>query len=245
MAQAFKYNHELNIDYKKIVDEFLDDKFELSDVKMTNINFKEIYNKNIELIKIEDLQGNTEYLSLLYFEDKLNEIKEYIESIKITETTDTGEEPTHHPKPIIDVTPVSPPPSTGPTRKPRKPYKHPGGDGGKKERGNKSEQSAYDSLISEHGKESVVWVSLDDDSLGYDMKYKNKEGEWRYVEVKTHSGKQFYISRNEKQFAEEHFGLYEIFLVGNEIYKFTDVDFTDTSIFQLRSKDFIVEYKID
>ena len=77
------------------------------------------------------------------------------------------------------------------------------------------------------------------------MKYKDSTDTWKYVEVKIQFGKQFYISRNEKQFAEDHFGLYKIFLVGDEIYKFTDVDFSDLSTFNLITKDYIVKYNID
>ena len=244
-TQAIEYKYELDINYENIVDKFINENYELSNTNKTNIDFDAIYKKNIEQINIEDLNGNTMYLSLLYFEDKIEEIKEYIESEKVTVNTDGVDEPTQHPKPIIDTTPTRPSTDVPTIRKPRKPYKHPGDDGGKKARGNKSEQFAFESLVDEYGKENVVWSALDDDSLGYDMKYKNKADEWKYVEVKTYSGKQFYISRNEKKFAEEHFGLYEIFLVGDEIYRFKNVDFSDEKQFTIIENEFIVLYKLE
>jgi hypothetical protein len=244
--QALEYRYKLDVNYNIIVNNFVNENFEFSDINMTNIDFEAIYNKHIEQINIEELKGNTKYLSLLYFKDTLEKIKEYIENENTTEAPISIDVPVRQPKPIIATTSTSQPVGTRTTiRKPRKPYKHPGDDGGKKARGNKSEKFAYDSLVAEYGKENIIWTAQDDDSLGYDMKYKNHDGVWKYVEVKTHSGKQFYISRNEKKFAEDHFGLYEIFLVGDEIYKFTDVDFSDNSTFTVIENEFIVFYELE
>jgi len=86
--------------------------------------------------------------------------------------------------------------------------------------------------------------SLDDDSLGYDIKYKNEEGIYKYVEVKTFSNGQFYLTKNEKEFAQNNFGFYELFLVSDTILKIQNIDYNNEDIFTLDSSEFIVRYSI-
>ncbi len=50
---------------------------------------------------------------------------------------------------------------------------------------------------------------------------------------------------DEKEFSENHQGDYEIFLVGDEIHKITDIDFSDKTKFDLVSNEFIVNYTLD
>lgn len=80
--------------------------------------------------------------------------------------------------------------------------------------------------------------------MGYDIKYKDLIGFFKYVEVKSYSNGQFYITKNEKEFAQKHIGFYEIFLVGEEIYRISNVDFEDTTQFTIEGNEFIVKYKI-
>jgi len=76
--------------------------------------------------------------------------------------------------------------------------------------------------------------------IGYDIKYRNTDGVWKYVEVKTDSGNKFYVTKNEIEFAKSHKGLYEIFFVGNEIYKIPDVDYEDKDKFRMEEQDYLV-----
>lgn len=64
----------------------------------------------------------------------------------------------------------------------------------------------------------IVHVSIDDDTLGYDIKSFETDGRPRYVEVKATEGPlatRFFISANEIASAEQHAGDYLILRVGN------------------------------
>ena len=67
---------------------------------------------------------------------------------------------------------------------------------------------------------------------------------WVYVEVKTLSGGKFYVTKNEIEFSQSHKGLYEVFLVGSEIYTIVDVDYKNKEMFRLEGQDFLVSYKL-
>lgn len=245
--QANEFKYETNVDYYEIVDSFINNNFEVSKYASTNIDFEAIYNKNIENINIDAINGNTEYLSLLYFENKLQQIKDYI----VSESTSDKERDIENKdpgvtKPIVNISVSSPPFIQPAKRKSKKTYKHSdGSERRKKEIGNKSEKDVYDSLVVQYGKNSVIWDSKDDDGLGYDIRYKNCDGEWRYVEVKTYSKNMFYLTKNEKEFAQKNIGLYEIFLVGDTIHRITDVDFYNENKFLLVANEYIVTYKFE
>ena len=80
--------------------------------------------------------------------------------------------------------------------------------------------------------------------MGYDIKYKNEEGIYKYVEVKNFSNGQFYLSKNEKEFAQSNFGFYELFLVSDNILRIQNIDYNNDTIFQLDSSEYIVKYSI-
>ena len=82
------------------------------------------------------------------------------------------------------------------------------------------------------------------DGDGYDIKYINKHGITKYVEVKTYSGDKFFLSRNELEFARQHIEDYEIFLVSDDILKIDNVDFDDKDRFHLDSREYIVSMSI-
>lgn len=114
----------------------------------------------------------------------------------------------------------------------------------KKKVGKKAEEDVYNSLIQNLGEGNVKWRSENDDRLGYDIKYKSEDGTWKYVEVKNYSNKKFYLSENEKEFAEENKENYEIFLVGDKIYKIDNIDFKDTARFIISTKkEYIINYE--
>ncbi|WP_422175226.1 DUF3883 domain-containing protein [Methanoregula sp.] len=61
----------------------------------------------------------------------------------------------------------------------------------------------------------VKHVSIDDDTLGYDILSVTKDGMEKYIEVKTTSGKDdpFFISDNEVVFSKEHAAQYSLYRV--------------------------------
>lgn len=247
--QAFSFKNNININYDEIVQSFIDENFEITKSDVTLIDFTSVYRTNSSLIDLDELNGNTEFISLLFFENKIDEIKAYIKKNHVEpkdkEDNDTKGEQVRQSKPIDIPIFNAPTLPKANGNKNTKPYKHKSkSDNRKKEIGDNSEQVAYNSLVDIYGKDNVHWASLEDDSCGYDFMYINDDGISKYVEVKTYSGTQFYISRNEKEFAEKHFGSYEIFLVGDTIHKIIDVDFYDSSKFILVENEFIVRYDI-
>ena len=247
--KADEYKYELNVDYKNIVEEYIDEFFEIKSYEPTKIDFKAIYDRNILQINLDNLDGRAEYISLLYFNDTLDTINEYIDSCSQEEdeySKQEGDETESTTKPIVDIGLGDAPASRSPKSGSNKQYKHnPKSDTKKQNRGKKAEQDVYKSLVVEYGKDNVEQVSNDDDSLGYDIKYRNKDGEFKYVEVKSFSAGQFYLTKNEKEFAQKHIGSYEVFLVGEEIYRLPDIDYNNSSKFTLIANEFIVKYAIE
>lgn len=84
-----------------------------------------------------------------------------------------------------------------------------------KEIGNKSEESVY-KFLTEHKYENVDWVSKDDEGLHYDLRYSNKDGIVKYVEVKTFDNGRFILSKAEYDFGLDNKENYEIWLVKNK-----------------------------
>lgn len=235
----------LDLDYDTLVLSYIKQNFELENIHPTQVDFEKVRDTNESMIEEDALKGNLELLSLLYFEDSVDMIKDEIKpgeedtkKVSHVEITEAHS--------IIDVTPIrtSSILRTRTGSKATKPYKHPG-EGRKREKGKDSEKIAYASLVKKYGAENVFRKSNEDDSAGYDLKYKDTHGEWKYVEVKSYSGNHFYLTRNEKEFADKHKGQYEIFLVGEDIFRIKEVDFSDSSKFQLTTKDYIVEYNLE
>ncbi len=97
----------------------------------------------------------------------------------------------------------------------------------KQQKGKEAEQMVYNTLKTQYSE--VIWengnaalahniIGTGDDSAGYDMQYKDENGNWQYVEVKnaTHPNNDYYsfiITANEEQFAKDHIDNYNLFLV--------------------------------
>ena len=249
MQQAEQHRFKMEVDYKAIVQKYIEDNFNFEEIEATKIDFKDVYEENVTKVEIDKLNGNSHYISLLYFLDSADEINNYIKSLEqssLSTTTDTTKV-FSEPKTIEEVSLTSSFRSREKSlkEKPRKAYKHNSdADTQKQKRGEKAELEVYRSLCLEYGKDNVEHVSLDDDSLGYDIKYKNELGIYKYVEVKNFSNGQFYLSKNEKEFAQINFGFYELFLVSDSILKVQNIDYNDDDIFQLDSSEYIVKYSI-
>jgi len=250
MQQAEKYRFVMEVDYNQIVEEFIDNHFSFEGIEATEIDFKNIYEENITKIDVEKLNGDSHYISLLYFSNSIDVIQKHIQDLeqsvenkKVDKTKVFSE-----PKIIQEVSLSSVYAShieKSVREKTKRAYKHNSKiETQKQKKGEKAELEVYQSLCLEYGKDNVEHVSLDDDSLGYDIKYKNKEGIYKYVEVKNFSNGQFYLTKNEKEFADNNFGFYELFLVSDSILKIQDINYDDDSIFQLDSSEYIVKYSI-
>jgi len=233
----------LNVDYQVIIEEFIENNFEFNISKIIDmfIDYELIYESNKLKIDFEKIVGQRDYLSFLYF-DKLDEIKKYIESLKENPKLPTPA--LRPPKPTVNNPPLdkpSPPKRGG--KKGGGGVYNPDGEKPKRDKGKEAEQDVYNNLIEEYGENNVYWVSKKDDTLGYDMKYKNSNDIWKYVEVKVYSNNKFYLSKNEKKFAENHKENYEIRLVGDkEIYILTKIDFYDRDKFILESDNYVIYY---
>ena len=237
-------NNELNIDYDKKVIEFVKNKFDflLERKIQEKIDFETIYNESKQKIDFEKIENSNEYRSLLYFSDKIYEIKEYInKEDNKKEKSELKNTEAKFIKPIVSVNLLEPKEKKEKQNVSKNPYKHSQNQNkSNKQAGDNAEQDVFNSLINEYGKENVEWVSNDDDKLKYDLRYK-KNDVWKYVEVKTYSNEKFYLSKSEKEFAEKHIDNYEIFLVGNEIYKIVNIDFTKLSMV---ASEYEVSYEI-
>jgi hypothetical protein len=99
----------------------------------------------------------------------------------------------------------------------------------------------------------VEWVSVEDDSQGYDiLSYDLKDGKVlkKFIEVKTtKSGKYepFYISKNEmdKFKSNDNFVIYRVYDIdkNNHKAKFYEIKSLDESTFEILPKDYIVKIK--
>lgn len=239
-----------SLDYDFLIQIYINQHFELEDVKPTDINFDEVYAKNEKQIDIDVLEEDFELLSMLFFSHKLKEIEKGIEKIneekrlRDNPAPDFDNEP-KPPKNIKDVELTKPSTRGFQKSKSKNPFKHSNGAStGKKARGNKSEKDVYESLVEKYGANKVTWVSKVSDGDGYDIKYINEHGITKYVEVKTYSGDKFFLSRNELEFARQYIEDYEIFLVSDDILKIDNVDFDDKKRFHLESREYVVSLSI-
>jgi Protein NO VEIN, C-terminal len=243
-------NTKLNINYQKIVNKFvsLNFKINLKNNICKNIDFEQLYEQNKKIIDFEKIESSNEYRSLLYFKNKLEEIKNIIKKINLKNKYLDDSNNSNNNKKIKTIVPVNliSPENINKKHTPKKTYKH-SQERNRKNKicGDNAEQDVFISLVHEMGKENVEWKSKDDDTLGYDIRYKIKNNTWKHVEVKTFSKGIFHLTKNEKEFAEKNKESYEIFLVGEEIYKITDVDFLNSMDFKLVPCEYEVLYKIN
>jgi len=246
LEKANEARNSLELDCDKVVEMFIEENFDFENIMPTKIDFEAVRDHNEQLVNIEGLKGDVELLSLLYFDNKI----EVIKSGLLQE--DSQNQDTEVDEPIVDsisikdvtLSAIIQSKSSAHRQKSSKAHKY-NGDDKKKRRGDKSEKITFDVLVRKYGNENVIWKSKEDDSVGYDLKYQDNSGRWKYVEVKTYSGNQlFYLSQNEKEFADSHKGQYEIFLVGDKVMRIKDVDFSNRDIFKLTTKEYIVEYNL-
>jgi len=245
----------LFVDYQDIVNSFIQNSYEftLEDEK-TEIDYKRIYEKNKSNIALE-LELNNQEKSFLYFQNKFDDLKKILK----TKSDDLvrNKSYTNHDNTIpTDVqqanfgTPSKPNITSSTTNYGNYSSNN---DNAKKQKGDKAEQCVYNWLINRYGKSKVKWFAKESDTGHYDIRYEKEENKWVYVEVKTYSNNMFYLSKDEKKFAEKNKSKYEIFFVkissdkkceNTQIYFEENIDFTDTTIFSLVPNKYEVYYKI-
>jgi len=248
--EEFINGNEINLIYQDIVENFVKDNFDFSLVEKFNleINFNDIYENNKAKIDFEKIEDSHELRSLLYFENKIEEIQQIILKAECIEKekkkNNTDKTNLEKAKKIVPLK-LSKPKQRKVVKKSKsfnKTYKYSQTRNKQnKDCGDAAERAVFKSLIDLYGSENVVWNSNDFDTLKYDLRYRNEEG-WKYVEVKTYSNDMFHLTTPEKEFADKNKGSYEIFLVDEEIYQIIDIDFMDTDRFILTPDDYLVFY---
>lgn len=243
-APQDNYATQLEVNYQEVCENFIKEKFGFDLTAVDDVDIVRIYEKSKKQIG-DDFEryvaGNFYRMSLLYFDEKMQDVAQFIKQEKAKIEKERIRKEAKRTLPIIKAELGTPP-------SPRqKLFIHNLiQDGKNKETGDRAEKMAYDRLVEEFGEENVYQISNVNDGLGYDIKYKNKNDEWKYVEVKTCSGNRFYLTENERQFAEARIDSYELFLVDeNAIHKIENVDFSNKKQFTLTLNKFKVSYTIN
>ncbi len=261
-----KYKNEFVCPYSEILQEYSKSKFSiLINVEFEQINYEEIMNKNISYIGCNksDLNGQNKLLSLLCFEGNndivKNSIKDDMPDVETAESTANESTKEYD---IVDSTLTKP--ENKQKGKKNKKGKGKGGaynpnrDKLNRQAGAIAERQTYNKLVAQFGKENVDWVSGNsekpdgDDNAGYDIKYKNVNKEWKYVEVKSVSSDYFYLSTPEREFGENNASNYELALVKDNIIHFIkdffifsqEETFENNSKYLVDENDYIVYVEI-
>lgn len=233
----------LTVNYAEKYKDFILAKFDFKlSGDIENIDIQSIYDSNEEEYKSQFLPDEIE--SLLYFKDTEEEIKDWINKENSSNSEEAVKKviPNEITLPFVDKKLTSLPPTDSNNNPKISGRYNPNQDKNNKEKGDKSEQQVFNSLVEEFDKENVIWESKTNDAAGYDIKYKNKINNWIFVEVKTYSNGVFYLSKNEKDFAVKNKDNYEIHLVSDEkIYKINPVDF---STLNLTATNFKIKYQL-
>ncbi|MGZ2371712.1 sacsin N-terminal ATP-binding-like domain-containing protein [Ancylomarina sp. YFZ004] len=232
-SRKFQYSFDCNYENEIIVQVLSDFKIDLKINQEEGVMpYDKVYKENLEACGISNMQVNelpNNLKSLLYFtdlnvaliqenvgvvEEKLGEQEPFkeLDQLEILDLTDyefTGKGNSNHHK--------------IPNRRKSKSRLHSRLDNQRKSiNGRKAERRVYVSLIEKYGKENVDWVSgnsevgtVRDDSLGYDLKYRDKMhgDKLTFVEVKAFQSNHFFFTANEFNIAKECIDDYFIFLV--------------------------------
>jgi len=243
----------IKVNYQSIVKKYVIENFGFNlDVQLfKEVNVEKIYEDNKKKIDFEKIESSNEYRSLLYFENKIEEIEKYIKSEKEKKQSfDVQNNRNKVIKSIVHADLSIPSYKNQHKREKqktsKKPFKHSQQKNIQdKAIGDRAEQEVFDSLVNEFGEKNVEWTSKNDDKLGYDIRYRNKENKWKNVEVKTYSNGLFHLTKKEKEFADKNKESYEIYLVGEKIYKLSEIDFSNSDKFILVTNEYEVYYRIN
>ncbi len=236
---------QLEVDYQSEFDKFIKGKFDLKLEELNDCNIDLIYEKNKSKLgsDFEHIENNDNIRSLLYFENLMSKVERHIENEKEAEKQQEENNQLEHKntKEIKSAKLTTPLPRQENINSGHQSSSHQQQDKQKKHAGHKAEEEVRTSLVKEYGEKNVTWVSRDKKGANHDFEYKDKNNKRWYVEVKTLSNNKFYISKNEKKFAEKHKDNYQIFLVGDQIKQISPVDFNSLKI---EATDFVVYYQL-
>lgn len=112
-----------------------------------------------------------------------------------------------------------------------------------KRKGNKAEDRAYQELLEIYTEQFVHYKAKENEALHYDISYSKDQGKsWIYVDVKSSSNGNFYISVSEKLFGEENKENYEIWVFINNEFKILEKFFCTNPI--LNATDYVVKLQL-
>ncbi len=112
-----------------------------------------------------------------------------------------------------------------------------------KRKGNKAEDKAYQELVEKYTEQFVQYKAKENEGLHYDISYSKDQGKsWIYVDVKSSTNGNFYISATEKLFGEENKENYEIWVYINNEFKILEKFFCTNPI--LNATEYLVELKL-
>lgn len=255
------YTTSIEVDYDTIISSKISEKFHINIKEQVSegVGFSAIFNQNLEILGLskDDLDDNIK--SLLCFEGN-NELVKQLTTVEEIDNEDKVMDERIIIGQIVDVDTKGS--YSGGNSKPRKKklsaYNSKTQEG-KNKAGKNAEKLVYDTLVTEFGIDNVDWVSGSSetkvdgvDGLGYDLTYK-ENSLLKYVEVKSFSGKTFFLTKNEKEFALAHAKDYEIFLVQpdnkilrlKESFLFNDLEtFEQNSKFSVEVKDYIISLSV-
>lgn len=233
-VKARLHQFEFIVDSDSIFEEFLELIFGFEELETSiKVDLNDLYYKNRGLFSHSDQQiidESTGLKSLLYFEDGLEELKKrlgenkkaILNEPKLKMEMESQVSPQM--KSDFDLKPIKHWPKKKSNKK--SVYTHQSKtDKAKKLRGLKSEEAVF-RFLKEHKDEylNIDPVSLDSDGLHCDFRYTTKEGQIKYVEVKTFDDDTFSISKDEYDFGLAHQNDYELWLVrkNRDIFRIDD-----------------------
>jgi len=236
--QAERYEFEFTIDSDYIFEIFLKQTFGFTELESSiQKDLNDLYFKHRGSFSASHQQiidESTVLKSLMYFEDGVKEVRNRIN--KQEGTVVDGAELTSKPvnvglakmKTGFELVPLKH--AKKKTSKKKSVYTHKSKvDRAKKLKGLNSETAVFRFLSHNKTKyHNIDWVASDSDGLHYDFRYTTKDGQLKYVEVKSFDNDSFSISRSEYDFGLKHKTDYELWLVRNnqEIFRILDF-FTD------------------
>lgn len=240
---------QLKANYQDELNEFIKKEFKFELKAMDEQDIDLIYTKNKEELGdfFEDIENIESIRSLLYFEYSVDKVREKVRGLKREKeeqkaSTENQVKNSSTVKEIREAELITI--SANQTTKYRssnQTYSYHQQQQQRKKAGNQAENEVYHSLVDKYGKEKVIWVAETEPNANHDLKYQDEYDKWWYVEVKTMSNNKFFISKNEKEFAEQNQDKYQIFLVGDEIKKISFANFNELPI---EATDFVVHYQL-
>lgn len=231
-VEELSSNHEfeLYIDTQALALKFLDECYGNLDYDYS-ANLYPILKKNSLLFTVEEIDiinSSTEYKSLLYFEDCLKELKEFIKHNENTDKFEHKNIELVHDRNIILKPTIN---SNRSNNKPGGVYLPSSNESiRKKQKGDTIEELVFNYML-KNKFNNVDWISRDNEGLHCDIRYIGNDQKIKYVEVKAFDNNSFYLSREEYDFGKKEKENYEIWLVKDYSKIIVLEDFFENSVY--------------